>query len=190
LTSVIATSSGSGAPRFPSWEQRRSDADDEVELDDRHAQGKVCPVANRESLRDLFEDFAGPIRVLGLHVPVIRHSIPTLEDPLRRQSTTQAVRESALAWNDGGENPIRSQDTLHFSESRRKVVEVFEHVNGYYAIEITVGIWHGLLAIADARRHLGIVSIDRLGHPLPQLDRVVFLRLQILEAKMLPKAGT
>jgi hypothetical protein len=60
-----------------------------------------------ESLRDLFEDFAGPIRVLSPDVPVIRQAISTLEDPLRRQSATQTICESALTRNDSGENSFR-----------------------------------------------------------------------------------
>jgi hypothetical protein len=127
--------------------------------------------------------------VLSPHVPVIRHSIPALEDLLRRQSATQTVRKSALARNDSGQNSFRSEEALYLSESRRQVVQVFEYVNGYYAIEMIVGIRQALLAIADAGRHMGIVPINPLGHALSQLVRVVFLGVKVLEAKMLPKAG-
>ena len=37
---------------------------------------------------------------------------------------------------------------------------------------------------------MGIVAINRLGHAFPQLDRVVILRLEVLEAKMIPTAST
>jgi hypothetical protein len=159
-------------------------------VNNREAQRKVRPVANREPLPDLLQDLAGPVRVFSPHVPVVRHPIPALEDPLGCQSATQTVRKSTLTRNDGCENASRPQETLDFSESRRKVVEVFEHVNRYHAIEILVGIGQPLLAIADAGRDLGEVPIDRFSHALPQLDRVVLLRLEVLEAKMLPKAGT
>jgi hypothetical protein len=62
-------------------------------------------------------------------------------------------------------------------------------VNGDHAIEIIVWVRQALLAIADAGRHLGIVAINRFRHALAELDRVVVLRLEILEAKMLAKAG-
>jgi hypothetical protein len=106
----------------------------------RHAQRIESPVANLEALRDLFEDLAWPIRVLSPHMPVIRHSIPTLENPLRRQPATHTVRESVLARNDSGENPFRSQETAHFSEGRREVVQMFQNVNRYHAVKIVVGI--------------------------------------------------
>ena len=62
-------------------------------------------------------------------------------------------------------------------------------MNGDHAIEIIVWIRQALLAIADTGLHAGIVAINRLRHALAELDRVVVLRLEIFEAKMLAKAG-
>lgn len=67
---------------------------------------------------------------------------------------------------------------------------MFQYVNRYHAIKIVVRVRQAFLAIADASRYMGVVAIDRVGHALPQLDRVVFLRLKILETKMVPKAST
>ena len=67
---------------------------------------------------------------------------------------------------------------------------MFQYVNRYHAIKIVVGVRQALLAIADASRYMGVVAIDRVGHALPQLDRVVFLRLKVLETQMIPKAST
>jgi hypothetical protein len=67
---------------------------------------------------------------------------------------------------------------------------MFQYVNRYHAIKIVVGVRQALLAIADGGRYMGVVAIDRVGHALPQLDRVVFLHLKVLKTKMISKAGT
>jgi hypothetical protein len=67
---------------------------------------------------------------------------------------------------------------------------MFQYVNGYDAIEIIVWIRQALLAIADAGRDVGIVAMKHISHAFPQLDRVVFLRLEVFETKMIPKAST
>jgi hypothetical protein len=62
-------------------ERCRSNSDDTSEIYDTESQRReLLPVADLESLCDLFKDFRGLIGVVRAHVPLIRHSIPTLEE--------------------------------------------------------------------------------------------------------------
>lgn len=173
----------------------QAEADDEIGgYEGQEGKREVTAGLDREIRVEFGPDFVGQIEMLAFDEHVVGHTVGFLKNALRGNPTGEGVGGAAFAGNDNQQLTMHFvQQTPRLADRSGQVRQMLEDVDGYVAVEKTVGEIHPLLAVADDGLDAGMTALDLGGHVLAEFVAVIIgllLRGELFVVQVAAEAGS